>query len=97
MEVPSFIWNAINKKISGLHRNTNKIYCGVYCRIDPGSHTPVYVKARKNMMLHALNLERYKRTERSSFAKASDQVHCIWLQNKTKNIVVIETIVHSEV
>ena len=50
MEVPSFVRNAINEKYPELitpHRNANKSYCGVYHRIDTGSHTPVYAKARQ--------------------------------------------------
>ena len=29
------------------HKNSNKKYCGVYLRIDTGSHTPVFAKPRR--------------------------------------------------
>ena len=49
-ELPSFVRNVINEKYPNLitpHKNSNKKYCGVYHRIDTGSHTPVFAKPRR--------------------------------------------------
>ena len=52
MELPSFVRNVINEKYPNLitpHKNSNKKYCGVYHRIDTGSHTLVFAKPRRLM------------------------------------------------
>ena len=62
-ELPSFVRNVINEKYPDLitpHKNSNKKYCGVYHRIDTGSHTPVFEKPRR------LNVEKLE-TARSEF------------------------------
>ena len=49
-ELLSFVRNMINEKYPDLitsHKNSNKKYCGVYHRIDTGSHTSVFVKPRR--------------------------------------------------
>ena len=58
-ELPSFVQNVINEKyldLITLHKNSNKKYCGVYHRIDTGSHTPVFAKPRR------LNVEKLEAT-----------------------------------
>ena len=62
-ELPSFVRNVINEKYPDLitpHKNSNKKYCGVYPRIDTGSHTLEFAKPRR------LNVEKLE-AARSEF------------------------------
>ena len=48
-ELPSFIQTSLDKypEIISPHINKNNNYCGVYHRIDTGSHLPVFAKSRQ--------------------------------------------------
>ena len=49
VELPSFIQTSLDKypEIFSPHINKNNNYCGVYHRIDTGSHLPVFAKSRQ--------------------------------------------------
>ena len=49
VELPSFIQTSLDKypEIISPHINKNNNYCGVYHRIDTGSHLPVFAKSRQ--------------------------------------------------
>ena len=49
VELPSFIQASLDKypEIISPHINKNNNYCGVYHRIDTGSHLPVFAKSRQ--------------------------------------------------